>query len=274
MHFKRFAAAVCAVAVVVLGLLMLTGCAKEPDPLPEGADLLDRVRYYDQLAIALEGTWAPWGYHDESGDLVGYDVEIGKAIASKLGVKALFFEGTWDGLLAGLEDGRYDVMINGMDIDESRRETYDFTVPYAYNRTVVIVRADDDSIQSMEDLDGKTTANTLNSTYSKVAEGYGATVTPVDDFIQTIQLLIDGRIDATLNAEVSYHDYLAQHPDAPIKVACVDPNPTQVAIPLRKGADSAALREEIDRILGELAADGTLSRLALKYFSTDISKET
>lgn len=271
MHFKRFAAAVSAVAVVVLSLLFLFGCA--PKGEDKGGDLLARVQAKGEITVALEGTWAPWGYHNEAGELVGYDVEVARLIGEKLGVKVTFVEGEFTGLLAGLEAGRYDVIINGVDIDDSRREKYDFTVPYAYNRTVVVTRADDDSIQSMEDLDGKSTANTLNSTYAQVAEGYGATVTPVDDFIQTIELLTSGRIDATLNAEVSYNDYIVQHPDAPIKVACVDPNPTQVAIPLPKGADSDALREELDKILDELAADGTLTELSTKYFGIDISKE-
>lgn len=270
MKFKRFAAAVSAVAAVVLGLLVLAGCA--PKGEDKEGDLLARVQAKGEITVALEGTWAPWGYHNESGALVGYDVEVAQAIGEKLGVEVNFVEGEFTGLLAGLEAGRYDLMINGVDIDDNRREKYDFTVPYAYNRTVVVTRADDNSIQSMEDLEGKSTANTLNSTYSKVAEGYGATVTPVDDFIQTIELLTSGRIDATLNAEVSYNDYIVQHPEAPIKVACVDPNATQTAIPLRKGADSDTLRAELDRILGELAADGTLTRLSVKYFGIDISK--
>lgn len=275
MHFKRFAAAVCAVAVVVLGLLMLSGCSQEkPRQTDMGSDLLSAVLAKGELTVALEGTWSPWGYHDESGTLVGYDVEVAQAIADKLGVNVNFVEGEFTGLLAGLEAGRYDVMVNGVEIDDARREKYDFSVPYAYSRIAVIVRADDDSIQSMEDLDGKRTANTLNSTYAAVGERYGAQVTGVDDFIQTIQLLTDGRIDATLNAEESFYDYLKEHPDAPVKIACIDPDSTQVAIPMPKGADSDSLRAAIDEALTGLREDGTLSRLALKYFSTDISKET
>lgn len=285
MEFKRFLAAVSAAAVVCL--LLLTSCSSKDDPgaasSPSGpasetpaasgtAGLLAQIQDKGQLTIALEGTWAPWGYHDEDGQLVGYDVEIGRAIAEKLGVEPVFAEGEWSGLLAGLEAGRYDVMINGMDVDEDRRQKYDFSTPYAYNRTVVIVRADDDSIQSMEDLEGKNTANTLSSTYAILAESYGAAVTPVDDFIQTIELLTSWRIDATLNADVSYYDYLAQHPDAPIKIACFDPAATQVAIPMFKGEDSDALRSAINQALAELAQDGTLTELSMKYFGRDISK--
>lgn len=237
------------------------------------ADLLTQIQERGEIVVAMEGTWAPWTYHDENDQLVGYDVEVAQNIAEKLGVSVNFAEGEWDGLLAGLDSGRYDIMVNGVDIDEARAEKYDFSTPYAYNRTAIIVSGDNDSIQSMEDLDGKSTANTLNSTYANVAESYGAEVTGVDDFIQTIELLNSGRIDATLNAEVSYYDYMAQHPDANIKIACIDPASTQVAIPMRKGEESASLVAAINEALAEMAEDGTLTELSMKYFGTDISQE-
>ena len=261
-------------ALLAALLLALTACGGQEAPTGEGKgdDLLAKIQATGEITIAMEGTWSPWTYHDESGELVGYDVEIARAIAEKLGVTPNFIEGEWDGLLAGLDAGRYDIMVNGVEIDDSRREKYDFSIPYAYNRTAVIVSADNDSIASMEDLEGKTTANTLSSTYAAVAESYGATVTGVDDFIQTIELLTSGRIDATLNAEGSYDDYIAAHPDAPIKIACYTPEASQVAIPLRKGEETAALREAVDKALTELAEDGTLSELAVKYFGKDISQ--
>ena len=221
----------------------------------------------------MEGTWAPWTYHDEAGELVGYDVEVAQAVAEELGVKVSFAESGWDSLLAGLESGRYDIIVNGVEIDEARQEKFDFSVPYAYNRTAVIVRGDNEEIQSMEDLEGKQTANTISSTYAAVAQKYGAEVTGVDDLNQTFELLTSGRIDATLNADVSYHDYMRAHPEADIKIACLDPDPTQVAIPMRKGEESAALREAIDKALTQLSEDGTLTELSTKYFGVDISQK-
>ena len=243
-----------------------------PSQTEAPVDLLSQIQDRGEIIVAMEGTWVPWTYHDEDNQLMGYDVEVAQNIAQRLGVEVNFAESEWDGLLAGLDSGRYDIMFNGVDIDEARSEKYDFSIPYAYNRTAVIVSGDNDSIQSMEDLNGKSTANTLNSTYANVAESYGAEVTGVDDFIQTIELLNSGRIDATLNAEVSYYDYMAQHPDANIKIACIDPATTQVAIPMRKGEETAALRAEIDQALSEMAEDGTLTELSMKYFGTDISQ--
>ena len=137
----------------------------------------------------------------------------------------------------------------------------------------VIVKGDNDSIAAMEDLKGKKTANTISSTYAETARSYGAEVTGVDDLAATFELLYSGRIDATLNAEDSFYDYMTQHPEANIKIACIDPEATQVAIPMRKGAESAALLEAVDKALAEMAADGTLSELSVKYFGRDISKQ-
>ena len=285
MKKNRFAALL---AAAILCVSALTACSQDggqtsnpdigsnPDTSSQtetSTDLLSQIRERGEIIVAMEGTWAPWTYHDENDQLVGYDVEVAQNIAEKLGVSVNFAEAEWDGLLAGLDSGRYDIMVNGVDIDEERQEKYDFSTPYAYNRTAVIVSGNNDSIRSMEDLEGKHTANTLNSTYANVAESYGAEVTGVDDFIQTIELLNSGRIDATLNAEVSYYDYMAQHPEANIKIACIDPATTQVAIPVRKGEESAALVAAINDALAEMAGDGTLTELSVKYFGTDISKD-
>ena len=169
------------------------------------------------------------------------------------------------------DDGRYDLMVNGVGITPERQEKYDFSTPYAYNRTAVIVRGDYDEIHSMEDLKGKKTANTISSTYAQLAEQYGAEVTGVDDLNQTFELLLSGRIDATLNAEMTYYDYMKEHPDAKAKIAVLTDEANKVAIPLRKGEDSASLREEVDKAIEEMRESGELKELSEKYFGTDIS---
>lgn len=274
---KRILLAVTA-ALLALCLCWLTGCSgakNNETPASTGTDaagdLLAQIKANGFITIAMEGTWAPWTYHDETDTLVGFDVEVGQKIAEKLGVEARFIEGEWDGLLAGLEAGRYDIMINGVDVTAERQQKYDFSTPYAFNRTAVIVRGDDDSIQTMEDLKDKQTANTISSTYAEVAEKYGATVTGVDDLNQTMELLLSGRIDATLNAEVVFYDYLKAHPDANVKIAAIDPEVTSVAIPMRKGEETASLLAAVNEALDALRADGTLTALSEKYFGGDIT---
>lgn len=236
-------------------------------------DLLAQIKERGSIIVAMEGTWAPWTYHDEDDNLVGYDVEVAQNIAEKLGVEVEFIEGAWDGLLAGLDAGRYDIMVNGVGVTEERAEKYNFSTPYAYNKTAVIVRGDYDEISSMEDLKGKKTANTITSTYASQAEAYGATVTGVDDLNQTIELLLSKRIDATLNAEVVFNDYKKEHPEADVKIATYSDQVEEIAIPIRKGDDTVTLLEAVNDALDEMAKDGTLTELSEKYFGIDISKE-
>ena len=238
-----------------------------------GSDLLSTIQSRGTLIVALEGAWQPWSYHDESDTLVGYDVEVSRAIAEKLGVEPEYVESDWDSLFAGMDAGRYDLVCNGVEVTDERALTYDFTTPYGYIHTALAVKKDNDEIKTFEDLKGKTTANSLASTYMELAESYGATVQGIDTLEETIQLLTAGRIDATLNADVSFYDYLNVHPDADFKIVAQTEDASHVAIPLRKGEETASLREAIDKAIEELRAEGTLTELSEKYFGQDISSE-
>ena len=237
------------------------------------ADQLAAIQANGKLVVALEGAWQPWSYHDESDTLVGYDVEVSRAIAEKLGVEPEYVESDWDSLFAGLDAGRFDIVCNGVEVTDERAKTYDFTTPYGYIHTALAVRKDNEDIKSFEDLKGKTTANSLASTYMELAESYGATVQGIDTLEETIQLLTAGRIDATLNADVSFYDYLNVHPDADFKLVAQTEDASHVAIPVRKGDDSASLLEAINTAIDELRTDGTLKALGEKYFGQDISSE-
>lgn len=273
-----FAALACTAAA---GLL--SGCSKD-----EGAsgaasseaaasaqsasgDLLSRIKARGVVTIAMEGTWSPWTFHDAKGELTGFDVAVGKAIAQAIGVKAEFIEGKWDGLLAGLDAGRYDLMINGVGITPERQRAYDFSTPYAFDRVAVIVNNDRSDMKTMADLKGKHTANTISSTYAETAEKAGAKVTGVDDLNQTFELLRARRIDATLNSEVTYADYMRAHPDAGIKIAFFVPEAGEIGIPLKKGADTASLRKVVDDTIKAMRDSGELSRLSKEFFSIDIT---
>ena len=236
------------------------------------ADQLAAIQANGKLVVALEGAWQPWSYHDESDTLVGYDVEVSRAIAEKLGVEPEYVESDWDSLFAGLDAGRFDIVCNGVEVTDERAKTYDFTTPYGYIHTALAVRKDNEDIKSFEDLKGKTTANSLASTYMELAESYGATVQGIDTLEETIQLLTAGRIDATLNADVSFYDYLNVHPDADFKLVAQTAEASHVAIPVLKSEDTAYL-DALNTAIEELRADGTLKTLSEKYFGQDISSE-
>lgn len=260
------------VTALLLALAMVfafAGCKKEA---AEG-DQLAQIKKNGEIIIAMEGAWAPWTYHDEDDKLVGFDTEIGEMIAEKLGVKANFAEGEWDSLFAGLETGRYDIIINGVEVTDERKEKYDFTDPYGYIKTALITRDDNEDIKTFEDLDGKVTCNSINSTYMLLAEDYGATCQGVDSLEETLNMVSAGRVDATLNAEVSFYDYMDVHPDAPLKVVALTEEASLVCIPCRKGDETASLREAINKAIAELRDEGKLTEVSMKYFGKDITNK-
>ena len=250
----------------LVAALCLSACA-------EGGDALARIRERGTLVIATEGNWQPWTYHDENDVLTGFDVEIGTLLAEGLGVQPDFQETSWDAILAGVDAGRFDIACNGVGYTETRAEKYSFSTPYLYTEIVLVVKGDNEEIGSVDDLQGRSTANTASSTYAAIGESYGATVTPVDSLTETIMLVEQGRVDATINAKASIDDYLSEHPDANIRIVQLLPQGEPVAYPVRKGEDTRTLLAAIDDILEGLRQDGTLAALSQKYFGADLTTE-
>ena len=122
-----------AITAALLAAAMLTACggsvASSASAAEQTGDLLDQIRARGEIIIATEGTWSPWTFHDEKDQLVGFDIEVAQQVADKLGVKATFVEGEWDGLFAGIDAGRYDIMANGVEVTDERAEKYDFSDP-------------------------------------------------------------------------------------------------------------------------------------------------
>ena len=231
---------------------------------------LSAVKAAGALKIGTEGTYAPFTYHDADGKLVGFDVEIGEAIAKKLGVKAEFLEGKWDGLIAGLDANRYDAVINQVGITEARKQKYDFSEPYIASKAVLIVRADDESIKGFADLKGKKSAQSLTSNFGKIAEGASAELVGTDGFDQSIQLVLTGRTDATINDSLSFLDFKKHKPDANVKIVAEQENADYSGVIIRKGEPE--LLEAINKALVDIKADGTYEAISDKYFGQDVSK--
>lgn len=234
-------------------------------------DDLAAIKSADTLRIGTEGTYAPFSYHDASNKLVGFDVDIGRAIAKQLGVKPEFIEGKWDGLIAGLNVGRYDAVINQVGITPERQAKYDFSDPYISSEAVLIVREDNDSIKSFDDIKGKRSANTLTSNFGKLAAQYEAEVVPVQGFNDAISLLTSGRVDATINDYLSYLDFKKQKPDAKVKVVAHDDSAefSNSGVLIRK--DQPALQEAINQAIKAIKSDGTYKEISLRYFGEDLS---
>ena len=182
-----------------------------------------------------------------------------------------FQETDWDAILAGVDSGRFDIACNGVGYTETRAEKYSFSTPYVYTHKVLVVGADNEDIHTVEDLKGRTTAKSPSSTYAALAEEQGAEVTYVNTLGETLQLVEQGRVDATINAQVSIEDDLREHPDAGIKVVQVlegDP----VAYPVRKDADTDSLIAAVNDILEQARQDGTLAEISREFFGLDLTQ--
>lgn len=259
------------IAALLLASTMLAGCGAKGKS--DSKDALADIKDKGTITVGLEGDWQPWSYHDsDTNKVIGYDADVARAIAKKLGVKVKLVEAPWESLFAGLDDGRYDLVINGVEITDERKEKYDFSEPYAYIHTALVVRNDNTDINGFDDLKGKKTVNSIGSTYMTMAEKYGAEATGVSTLDETIQNVIDGRADATLNTEDSIATYLQEKPDAPIKVVATTDDSSKVAIPMKKSG-TASLKKAVNKALSDMSDDGSLAEISQKYFGKDVSKQ-
>lgn len=238
-------------------------------PSRAGADL-DNIKQSGVFRIGTEGTYAPFTFHDANNQLVGFDVEIGREVAKRLGVEAQFLEGKWDGLIAGLDANRYDAVINQVGITEERKQKYDFSDPYIASKAVLIVKGDNEDIKDFADLKGKKAAQSLTSNFGKLAQSNGAELVGTDGFDQSIQLVLTGRADATINDSLSFYDFKKQKPDADVKIAAQQENADYSGIIVRKG--DPELVAAINKALEEIKADGTYKRISGTYFGQDVSQ--
>ena len=219
------------------------------------------------LRVGTEGTYAPFTYHDPSnGQLSGYDVDVARAVADKLGTKVEFVETPWDSIFAALEANRFDVVANEVTITPARQSKYDMSQPYSVGEGVIVTRADDSSITSLADLKGKTTAQSMTSNWAQVARDAGAKVESVEGFTQAVKLLNQGRVDAVINDSIAVYAYLAETNDATVKIAGQAGQKSEQGFAARK---NSGLLPELNRALDELRADGTLATISERYLKTN-----
>lgn len=256
---------------LLLIAFILFGCSNSgTSDTTETKDLLTQIKEKGVMTVATEGDWSPYTYHDEkTNELVGFDVELGKFIADKLGVNVEFKETDWDSILAGVQSGTFDLGINGITYSDKRAESFNFSEPYLYDQTVLIVLESNTDINSFEDINGKVNTNSPGSSYAEMAEEYGATNSYITTFSDTIQLLTRGDADCTINSLSVYNDYIREKGDsAGIKI--VDKTePEKTVIASKKDDSTNTLIEEVNKILDELREDGTLAELSNKYFGYD-----
>ncbi|MEU7767171.1 transporter substrate-binding domain-containing protein [Nocardia sp. NPDC049190] len=250
MRRKLFAVAM--LAVVAAG--GLTGCAGS-DP--------------NVLKVGTEGVYAPFTFQGADGKLSGYDVDVAQAVGDRLGKKVEFVQTPWEAIFAGLESKRFDLVANQVTVNEERAAKYALSMPYTTSAGVIVTRADNTAISTLADLKGKTCAQVAVSNWTTVSAEAGARIEAVEGFVQAIQLLKAGRVDATVNDNLVVAEYTKKTGDTSVKIAGRPGAVTRQAFVARKGD---AVVTEVDKALDQLRADGTLAKISEKYFGTDVSQ--
>ena len=207
---------------------------------------------------------------------MGVDVEVAKNIAKKLGVKANIVEGKWDGLLTGLSTGTYDLVINGVDITKERENKFDFSTPYAYDHTVLVVRNDNTTITSFDDLKGKTVGCTNGQAAQTIIEDMakekGFTVKLYEDSAVGMNDLKLGRIDAYANTTTNVNAFTHNNTDAKFRFFDEQLLANNVAYFLQKTDDGDKLTKELDDVIQDMLDDGTVAKITEKWMYADMTK--
>lgn len=236
------------------------------------ADLLDTVKARSSLRIAMEGTYPPFNFKDpKTGQLAGYDVEVAKAVAARLGLKPEFVTTEWSAILAGLASGKYDVIVSQVGITAKREQAFDFSQPYTYSSPQLIVRRNESlQYKSLADLKGKTVGVGQGSVFEQQAKAVpGITVKSYPAAPENLQDLAFGRVDAALNDSLMVA-YLLKNSALPIKAGARVGAIERMGIPFRKG--NPKFKAAVDKALADLRADGSLSRMSTRWFGSDASR--
>lgn len=277
---RRFAAIVCALMVCCV-MVVMPGASAFAAPLHPGTDTAasdastttdptwERIQATKTLRVGMEGTFKPYGFHDDSGNLVGIEVDIARQLADILGVKVEFVETKWDSLIAGLGSGRYDVILNNITATPERRAAYDFSIPYLRDQGRVAVRKGVE-VTSLADVKGKRAAQTPTSNFGKAIADLGAEIVPIEGFAQAAELLNSGRADVTANSLITFVTYLKEHPDANFTLL-PEPlgEPSLASVMMPKG--SPRLAAAITAALQKMMDDGALTKIYTTWVGEDLT---
>lgn len=279
MKFGKKRLALLLLLTLLFTAVVAAGCSKsEPaqkeqsQQQPAEEDSLTRVLAAGKLVAGLDDAFPPFGFRNEKNELVGFDIDLGNALAERLGVKIEWQPTDWSGVIMSLKAKKFDVIWSGMSITEERKKEVNFTIPYIGSAQVIIIRTDNNEINSKEDLAGKVVGSQLGSTGEEAAkkvEGLKELKT-YDTFTEAINDLNIGRLDAVVIDDVTARYYLTQQPGAfRILDDILSYEPMGIAV--RK--EDTSLLEALNRELQAMMEDGTYAEISKRWFGYDMSKQ-
>lgn len=259
--------------MLLSAVLLFAGCSSDTsssatDPLADGV-----------LTVAVDDTYLPMEFRDDKNELVGFDIDLAKALGEKLGVDVEFSTVAWDGIFTGLTSNQYDVIISSTSITPERQENYSQSDAYISNGIVIVGRTDygDDAATTFEELEGKTVGVQLETSADIAAQklmdekGTNLTLKQFDGMLDAFSALKGKQIDYVMTDLGVAKYYVAQEPDVFI-VETEEPI-TNEPIGTTARKDEEELTEKINEALKELREDGTLKEISEKWFGEDMTSD-
>ena len=257
-------------ALLAASLLVMFGCKKQKS---DAADPVADLKSRGVFVIGLDDSFPPLGYRDDNNEIVGYDIDLAKEVASRLGVAFKAQPIDWDAKEMELETGKIDCIWNGFTITEERKLALSFTEPYLNNAQVLVVRKDS-GISSLAELAGRKIGLQRGSSAQEAVDGnptFASSLSEVVMFRDNITALNDldiGGVDGVVMDSVVANYSIAQT-KKPFVVLNEALSNEAYGIGFRK--TEPKLRDEVYNILKEMKADGTVTAISTKWFGKDIS---
>lgn len=259
---------------------MVAGCGGETTETNQTAEdtSLTDVQEKGYFTLGLDADFAPMGFTQEDGEIVGFDIDLAKAVAEKMGVEVEIKPIDWNAKSMELSTGKIDVIWNGFSITDERRQEVLFSNPYLSTKQSIVVKAGSD-IKTKADLAGKKIALQDGSTSEDALKADTATYESIGDdnisrFAENSQVLMEvdaGRADAAIIDEVFVRYYL-QKENMLDKFVVLDEGFDEEDYGVGGRQGDYALMEAINKALDECKAEGTTSEISVKWFGEDLIK--
>lgn len=251
---------------VAAGVMLLTSTFS----ISAKADDLEKIKAAGEMKISMSGQYPPFNFVNDQNEVVGFDVDIGKAIAERLGVKGTIITTAWDGIIAGLLANKYDTIIGSMTITPEREKVVDFVGPYYDDGRGVFV-SQDSKVQSLDDLKGKTLGVTLGETNEKWAREQGGwNVRTYKGLPELLLELKVGRLDAIVVDSIPILVAVKASGDKIRKLDTpnIEGGSDSTGIAIRK--DNPELKAAMQKALDDMMADGTYEKISMQWIGSDI----
>lgn len=218
-----------------------------------------------KIKVGTNAEYRPFEYVDESGEIVGFDVDLIKELAKRAGYEVELVNTKWDGIFTALAAGEFDVVASACTITDERKQSVDFTDPYFNAGQSIAVLADNDTIKTVEDLKGKRIGVQLGTTGDMEASKIeGAEVKRYEEITLAFQALANGDVDAIVNDTPTSADIIKANPEIKAKIVGEPFTNEFYGIAVNKGKPE--IRDALNKALAEIKADGTYDQIYQKWF--------